>query len=97
MALCEKCGDNFKPYWRLADIQEKKCEKCEYLADEKKERKIWNALIQIVIGFLLIIMNPGSFSVPLEVIGFVLVLFGTVKLIEDALMHKGIHFESSKK
>jgi len=54
-------------------------------------------LIQIVIGFLIIIMNPGSSSLPLEVIGFVLVLFGTVKLIEDALMHKGIHFESSQK
>jgi len=97
MTTCEKCGENFKPYWRLAEVQEKRCEKCEYVGDEEKERKIWNGLIQIVIGFLIVLMNPESTSLPLEVIGFVLVLFGTVKLIEDALMHKGIHFESSQK
>ena len=97
MVACEKCGEDFKPYWRLTDVQDKKCEKCEYLGEEDKEKRIWNALIQIVIGFLIIIMNPESSSLPLEVVGFILVLFGTVKLIEDALMHKGIHFESSQK
>jgi hypothetical protein len=97
MATCEKCGENFKPYWRLTDVQDKKCEKCEYVGDKQKEKRIWNALIQIVIGFIIIIMNPEALSLPLELIGFVLVLFGTVKMIEDAMMHRGIRFEGSQK
>ena len=97
MATCEKCGEEFKPYWRLADIQDKRCEYCEYVADKDKEKRIWNALIKIVIGFLIVIINPETVSIPLEAIGFLLVLFGTVKLIEDELMHKGIHFEPPQK
>ena len=89
MAICEKCGEEFKPYWRLTDIQDKRCEKCEYLGNEKQEKWIWNALLQIVTGFVIIIINPESINLPLEIIGFLLVLFGTIKLIEDAIMHKG--------
>ena len=97
MAMCEKCGEDFKPYWHLDDVQDKRCEKCEYRASEGKEKRIWNALVIIAIGFLIIIVNPESISLPLEIIGFLLVLFGTIKLIEDAVMHKGIYLESSRK
>ncbi|RLA92816.1 MAG: hypothetical protein DRG25_05655 [Deltaproteobacteria bacterium] len=97
MPICEKCGEEFKPYWNFTDIQNKKCEKCAYLESEEKERRIWNALIKIMIGFLIVIINPESTCVPLEVIGFILILFGTIKLIEDAIMHKGVYLETSKK
>ncbi|MFH0813135.1 MAG: hypothetical protein V2A69_09925 [Pseudomonadota bacterium] len=97
MSACEKCGEDFKPYWRFTDVQEKRCEKCTYQESGEKENRVWNALIKIVIGFLIIIINPQSRSLFLEVIGFLLVIFGTIKLIEDALMHKGIYLESSPK
>ena len=87
MAICEKCGEEFKPYWRLAEIQDKKCEKCEYVEDEGKNKRIWTALLKVVVGFLIIIINQTK-SFPLEVVGILLIIFGLIKLFEDAIMHK---------
>jgi len=91
MALCEKCGEAFKPYWRLAEVEDKRCEKCDYLANEGKDKRIWTALIKIVLGFLLIIFLPQSPPAPFHIVGFLLVTFGVIKLIEDAIMHKRTH------
>jgi hypothetical protein len=87
MLKCERCGEEFKPYWQLTEIQDKKCEKCFYLENEKKELRLWTALIKIGIGFLLLIITPQS-NVPFTVFGFLLIILGLVKLIEDAFMHR---------
>jgi hypothetical protein len=91
MAMCEKCGEEFKPYWRLADLQNKTCEKCAYLEEEKKNKRIWNALIKTTAGFLLIIFTPPSSAWPLKILGFSLIILGLIKLIEDAMMHRHSH------
>ena len=88
MPTCEKCGEEFKPYWRLAEIQNKRCEKCEYLENERKDQRIWTALIKTAVGFLLIIFTPLSSIWPFKVLGFFLIILGLIKLIEDALMHR---------
>jgi hypothetical protein len=87
MATCEKCGEEFKPYWRLAELQNKRCEKCEYLEEEKKNKRIWTALLKAAVGFLLIVFTPSSSTWPLKGLGFFLVVLALIKLIEDALMH----------
>ncbi|HPD61005.1 MAG TPA: hypothetical protein PKV48_04500 [Thermodesulfobacteriota bacterium] len=87
MATCEKCGEEFKPYWRLAELQDKRCEKCEYLEEEKKNKRIWTALLKIMVGFVLIIFTSSLSAGPLKVLGFFLVVLGLIKLIEDAIMH----------
>jgi uncharacterized paraquat-inducible protein A len=91
MAMCKKCGEEFKPYWRLAEIQDTKCEKCAYLEEEKKNKRVWNALIKAVIGFLLIFFSSSFSAWPLKILGFFLVILGLIKLIEDALMHRRSH------
>jgi uncharacterized paraquat-inducible protein A len=88
MTTCEKCGEEFKPYWRLAEVQDKRCEKCEYLENERKDKRIWTALLKAAVGFLLIIFTPSSSTWPLKVLGFFLIALGLIKLIEDALMHR---------
>ena len=97
MATCEKCGDAFKPFWRLTEIQDKVCEKCLYAESGDKERRVWTALIKIIIGFLIIIITPPSRSLFLQVIGFFLVISGIIKLIEDAVMHGGISLRPSSR
>ena len=97
MPTCEKCGDEFKPHWRFTDVQEKVCEKCLYVESEEKEHRVWTALIKILVGFLVIIINPQSRSVFVEVIGFLLVILGTAKLIEDAVMHGRFSLHSSSR
>lgn len=87
MAMCEKCGEEFKPYWRLADLQNKRCEKCEYLEKEGKNKRIWTALLKAAVGFLLIAFTPSSSTGPLKILGFFLIVLALIKLIEDALMH----------
>jgi len=88
MTTCEKCGEEFKPYWRLAEVQDKRCEKCEYLEEERKNKRIWTALLKAAVGFLLILFTPSSSTWPLKVLGFFLIALGLIKLIEDALMHR---------
>jgi uncharacterized membrane protein HdeD (DUF308 family) len=88
MATCEKCGEEFKPYWRLAELQNKRCEKCEYLKEKRKNKRIWTALLKVAVGFLLIIFTPASSTWPLRILGFFLIVLGLIKLIEDALMHR---------
>jgi len=88
MATCEKCGEEFKPYWRLAELQNKRCEKCEYLEENRKNKRIWTALLKAAIGFLLILSAPSSSMWPLKALGFFLIVLGLIKLIEDALMHR---------
>ena len=85
--MCEKCGEEFKPYWRLADLQNKRCEKCEYLEKEGKNKRIWTALLKAAVGFLLIAFTPSSSTGPLKILGFFLIVLALIKLIEDALMH----------
>ena len=89
MATCEKCGEEFKPYWRLAELQDKRCEKCEYLEEERENNRIWTALLKAVVGFLLVIFTPVSSAWPLKILGYFLIMVGLIKLIEDALMHRG--------
>jgi len=88
MTTCERCGEEFKPYWRLAEVQDKRCEKCEYLEEERKNKRIWTALLKAAVGFLLILFTPSSSTWPLKVLGFFLIALGLIKLIEDALMHR---------
>ena len=88
MTTCEKCGEEFKLYWRLAEVQDKRCEKCEYLEKERKDKRIWTALLKAVVGFLLILFTPSSSTWPLKILGFFLIALGLIKLIEDDLMHR---------
>jgi hypothetical protein len=88
MANCERCGEEFKPYWRLTEVQDKRCEKCEYLEENRKNKRIWTALFKAAIGFLLIIFTPSSSTWPLKTLGFFLIGLGLIKLTEDALMHR---------
>jgi hypothetical protein len=68
MTTCEKCGEEFKPYWRLAEVQDKRCEKCEYLEKERKDKRIWTALLKAAVGFLLTLLPSSTW--PLKVLGF---------------------------
>jgi hypothetical protein len=97
MATCEKCGDAFKPFWRFTDVQDKVCEKCLYGESGDKQRRVWTAMIKIIVGFFIIIITPSPGSLFIQVIAFFLVISGIIKLIEDVVMHGGISLHSSSK
>lgn len=85
MATCEKCGITFKPYWRFMDVEEETCEHCAQVEDDKKGQRLLTAFIKVILGIVLIAWNVllvDSFF--LQLAGFVVLIFGLLKLVEIA-------------
>ena len=84
MARCEKCGADFKPYWAGTEIEEKSCEHCAYEAEDKKGQCMVLAFAKVVVGLALIMLSVAGDLFFLKIAGFVILLFGVLKLVEVA-------------
>jgi len=82
MATCEKCGASFKPYWRFTDVEESICEHCVHQQDEKRKQRLVTAFVTLAIGLIAVIAGAAAASFFLKLAGFILLLFGLLKLIE---------------
>jgi hypothetical protein len=87
MATCEKCGASFKPYWQFMDVEEHTCENCAHQADKKKGQRLVLAFTKVVLGIIAIAVSVlllDSFF--LQLAGFVVLIFGLLKLVEVAII-----------
>ena len=69
------------------DVEEKTCEHCAHQEDDKKGQRLITAFVKVVVGILTIALSVllvDSFF--LELAGFIVLLFGLLKLVEMAFI-----------